>query len=251
MEERQEVLEKSAFDENAQFLVETDPEKLRIFRDLMKAGNMVTAYFAGGSEFLLTTVIHVDPERRLVVFEKGPDAERTRQLIAADRMVGVTTHNSVKVQFISEGIRSCRFEGEEALCVNLPHKLLRLQRRETFRQSIPLSMHIPVRLRLEDGEKLDLQLVDISSGGVCLLDESNRVDLPPTTPIASLSATLLEHGEVETSAEVRNRYHVKLNSGKEVQRIGCQFQSLPPRMNAAIQRFIIAIDRERRRLRSD
>lgn len=251
MEERQEVLEKSAFDENAQYLVETDPEKLRIFRDLMKAGTMVTAYFRGGSDFLLTTVIHVDPERRLVVFEKGPDAERTRQLIEGDRMVGVTTHNSVKVQFISEGIRACRFEGEEALCVTLPQKLLRLQRRETFRQSIPLSMHITARLYLDNGERLDLQLVDISSGGLCLLDESNRVDLPPTTKIPTFTTTLLEHGTVETGIEVRNRYRVKLNSGKEVQRIGCQFDALPARMNAMIQRFIIAIDRERRRLRSD
>ena len=242
-----EVFEKNAFDEYANFLVHSDLEKARIFRDIRKAGTMVTMYFAGGSDFILTTVLCVDLDRRVVAFELGPDPTRNRRLMESGRVTGVTTHNQVKVQFICDSIKSCRYQGEEALCCEFPDRMLRLQRRETYRQTVPKGMRIVCNLRLEDGRLLDLDLVDISSGGLCLADETGRLDLPPTTLIPRCTVVIPEHGTIETTLEVRNRHRVTLLSGKEIQHIGCRFVTLPARMNAVIQRFIVAVDRERRR----
>ena len=244
----QEIYEKTAFDEYADFIIKTDLEKVRIFRDLMKAGTMVTVYFAGGADFILSTVLHADNERGLIVFEFGPDKERNAKLLASGRITGVTMHNHVKVQFICDELQPCQYKGEAAVCCALPKRMLRLQRRDTFRQSVPVGMKITCQLQTDDHQQLELGLVDISAGGVCLADETARLDLPPTTPIPYCRISLGEHGTVEAKLEVRNRYMVTLKTGREVQRIGCQFRGLPAQMNAIVQRFIVSIDRERRRL---
>ncbi len=244
----QERIDQNAFDEFAEFLVETELEKTRIFRDLAKAGTMVTAYFAGGSNFILTTLLHVDTDRGLLVFEPGPDKERTAQLLASGRLTGVTTHNHVKVQFVCESLQRCSYQGEEALCSAFPSRMLRLQRRDTFRQTVPVGMRIKCELHTRTDQLHDLLLVDISSGGICVADETAQIDLQPTTIIPECKILLPEHGTIEARLEVRNRYVVTLKTGREVQRFGCQFVHLPSRMNSVVQRFIISIDRERRRL---
>ena len=246
----QEVLEKNAFEESADFLVNSNLEKSRIFRDLMKTGTMITCYFAGGDDFILSSVIHVDADRELVVFELGKDSARNKRMIESNRITGVTTHNQVKVQFICESLKPCKYQGEEALCCDFPERLLRMQRREAFRQSIPRSLRVKCRLKTERGDSHELELFDISAGGVCLVDNSAELEFEMGEKLPTCIIPIPEQGSIISSVEVRNSYDVRMATGKEVRRIGFGFVNLPPQMNAMIQRFIVSIERERRRLAS-
>ena len=126
--------------------------------------------------------------------------------------------------------------------------MIRLQRREYYRINTPLSMPIKVSIPAEIEGKVDilkLSLVDISCGGIAVLDEKKVLDCTIGKSYERCKLDLPGVGLVEIVLQVRNHQELVLLNGKSNRRIGCQFINLSNSVLSHIQRYIMKLERER------
>ena len=99
---------------------------------------------------------------------------------------------------------------------------------------------------LDDGQEITAALVDISVGGVCLIDIHHALDLKVGTTYDNCYIDLPGHGTVDTGLEVRNVADTKkVIDGKVARRAGCRFLNLSRAAESAIQRYIMSLEMAR------
>lgn len=233
---------------SSKYLVYSKTEILFILRALQRKRSWVSVYFNEDNESLLTSILAVDEQG--VTLDVGSDAQTNRKALASPRLVFVTSHERVKIQFSTTGLADATHEGHPAFRTDLPQSLLRLQRREYYRltatTAAPLRCLIPVRM--EDGSERSLQanVVDISGAGVAVVVPPEGVHLAPGSRFENCRIDLPEAGTVTMTLEVRNMFEITLGSGSRMRRAGCQFLDMPGAMRSLIQRYITTVERERR-----
>ena len=126
--------------------------------------------------------------------------------------------------------------------------MIRLQRREFYRMSTPVSnpvkVTIPVPYELGGGNAV-LPLSDISCGGVCIFDNKFTLGNTIGKNYPNCRIELPEIGIVTTTLQVRNSIDMTLLNNKANRRLGCQFLDMPRASAAAVQRYITRLERER------
>jgi c-di-GMP-binding flagellar brake protein YcgR len=228
----------------AQYLLHSRPEIVQVLRGVMKATELVTAYFDHGAQFFLTSVVGVDPAADALYLDHGTNRETNLRALQAVRLVFVTSQDKVKVQFSTGPLQEVEFHGRPAFRTRLPQALLKLQRREYYRLVTPIRSPLVCVVPTPEGP-LDAMVTDISVGGVGL------TGLPAATSLAvdqrhpGCRIVLPDEGVILTAIEVRSVQDVTLRSGAVVKRAGCRFVDIPASQQAMIQRYIIRIDRER------
>jgi len=138
--------------------------------------------------------------------------------------------------------------GRPALTARLPAEVVRLQRRETFRVACPLSR--PVRCtipytRAGKAEKAELAVLDISQGGVALMNMHPQLTLAPGGVHADCTVSMPDVGVFRTALEVRSAHEVTLKNGQVTMRAGCQFVDPEAGALAMVHKLIMRLERER------
>lgn len=230
------------------FRTESRSEIVRVLRDLRRSGDFVTAYFDGGRAFLLTTVLEVDDKSDRVLLDEGPDADDNARLREAGRALFVANHHGVRVQFRGDQVEGVRLQDGPAFVMPVPKSLVRVQRREFYRLDIPVAHSVRCRFHREDGTPMEIDVLDLSLGGIGVLESEEMQYWEPGTVIHGCRLDLPDHGTVETDIEVRNHMEIERGSGHRIQRAGCRFLHLDAATSARIQRYIHGVELERRRL---
>lgn len=241
-------IELAAADRN-KYLIHSRLEIAAILGTLRNTGSMVRAYFGGGNDFILTSIIEVRPEQDEVVIEFGADAAANQRALQAGKITFVAAHERIKIQFVAETLRQSRFDGRDVFSMEIPATLLRLQRREYFRIATPPTRPLvcviapqraPVRAPAE------VTVVDISCGGISIIDSSDPADIETGVRFRGCRIQLPDLGEVTTDILVKSTYEVTLKNGKKQKHAGCEFIDMPERERAKIQRYINKVERERK-----
>jgi c-di-GMP-binding flagellar brake protein YcgR len=236
-------------DDYGKYLLQSRKEILFILRALQERGALITVYFNQGSDFLLTTLLAVEGEDALV-FDPGSSAEMNRKALAADKLIFITSHDKVKIQFTVSRLEKTRHEGREAFRTAVPETLLRLQRREYYRLTAPVGQPLKclIPLRLADGSRTTVEttVIDISGGGLAVMAPPEGVEFETDHLFEDCRVELPEVGSVMAALRVRSVFEITLRSGTKVKRCGCQFVHLPGPMLTLIQRYILRIERERK-----
>lgn len=230
-------------------LVASHSEVVSILAALQKVGCLVTAYFGGGHNFILTSILAVMPQRDELILDYGSDSGSNLRALKAKRITFVTAHDQIKMQFYTSSLRQLRFDGRDAFSTPIPDALLRLQRREYFRIATPLTRPLkcmvapqPAPLRAP----AEVAIVDISCGGVAIIDSSSLVDNGAGVCLRGCRILLPDVGEVTADILVKSTFEVTLKNGSKHKRAGCEFVGMPERERAKIQRYINKTERERR-----
>ena len=232
--------------DDSRFLVHNRLEIIRILRGLAHRNEMVSAFFNGGKELLLTSILEVNADNNIVLLDFGSNDVLNRHILASDKIIFVTSLDQVKVQFFSPGISETTFEGRSAFRVNLPEQVLQLQRREYYRLTTPIVNPLKCVIPLSDGTTMELPLTDIGAGGVGVL-----VGNPPGKTLKAgetfpgCRINLAGVGVLEATLRVQSTFEVTMKNGSKTLRSGCQFVDLRPAMQSLIQRYIIKLERER------
>ncbi|MFL6709210.1 MAG: flagellar brake protein [Massilia sp.] len=223
-------------------------EVVSLLRAIGEKNQLIRMLVHGESDVCVTSVLHVDPDTNTLILDRSINAEQNQRIVQARRISFETSLDKIRILFASEKVRETTFEGGAALALDLPATMIRLQRREFYRMSTPVSnpvkVTIPVPYELGGGSAV-LTLSDISCGGVCVFDnkfalgntigknyENCRIDLP-------------EIGVVATTLQVRNSIDMTLLNNKANRRLGCQFLDMSRASAAAVQRYITRLERER------
>lgn len=226
------------------FTVYSAVEIAALLERMKAADTSITVYFDRGNAFSLTSLLAVQSPGTLV-FDSVRDE---RRLLAAESLTFVGFIDSIKVQFSTGKAEAVTFEGGEAFRVRLPERLLRLQRRDAFRVRTlagkPAYCLVPYG---PDGRQYEkLQLLDISVGGVAVVTQPQRFQLPQGKRIADCYLDLPGIGSVGVSLQVR---HVEpATDGKGGGTAGCEFFDVGSQARNQIQRYVNQLDLERRKV---
>ncbi|HXC37910.1 MAG TPA: flagellar brake protein [Burkholderiales bacterium] len=221
-------------------------EILGLLRELIERHVLLTIYFNGGSNFIVTNLLRVNPDFEELVFDCGADDATNRALLRASRFTVVSFLNHVKIQFSGHGIEETAFEGTPALRMRLPESLLRFQRREYFRTRVtgkPLLCNLPPAEK--GGKPIATRILDISCGGAALAGWSGDERMKPEEVIRGCHIELPEVGKIETALEVRNISESTTPTGIVQVRVGCKFVSMAGPMMTMIQRYVNKLERSR------
>ena len=182
--------------DDGRFRVDSRVEIVYILRALMKSNALVTAYFNGGREFVVTAVLQVDSEQGLVVLDSGSNRELNERLLHGREVSVVSSQDGVRVQFTTDRVAAVSFEGRLAFRLPLPDTIMKLQRREYYRLATPVVHPLKCEIAGPDGKRFELALADISLGGVCLVGQPASFSFEPGMPLEDCRIDLPEIGAI-------------------------------------------------------
>lgn len=236
-----ELLEPANYGE---YLLHNRSDMLRILRQLLDHGSQITLFFNEGSDLLLSILLAVKDDE--LIFDYGANNETNQRALEAAKLFCVTQLDNVRVQFILRSIKSIMHEGHPAFRAALPDSVLRLQRREYFRLTVPLAHRLTCQIPLQDGHRIEVGVIDISGGGIAMVVPPDKARFEPGMEFPNCCIELPEVGAVTTTIRVLSLFEITLRNGSRVKRGGCQFINLPGSMANLIQRYIVKVERERK-----
>jgi len=233
----------------SRYLIDSRVGVVAILEMLQKSGSQVTAYFGGGNNFVLTSVVAVRPEQDELIVDYGADPVSNKRATQATRINFVAMHERIKMQFYTASLRHVQFMGRDAFSTPLPTALLRLQRREYYRIATPLNMPlkcvIPSQLATNSAP-VELSIVDISCGGIAVVRSSEASAIQPGVRYQGCGIRLPEVGVVPANLLVKSTFESARRGGTKQLHAGCQFIDMSERERAKIQRYINMLERERK-----
>lgn len=147
---------------------------------------------------------------------------------------------------IGDLLRQCRHDGHPAFRIALPQRIVRMQRREFYRISTSVISPLKCKVRLDNGTDAEITLLDLSVGGVALIDQHHAIDLEPGNIFPDCRIDLPGQGTLHTGLQVCNTFEVTLRSGLACKRSGCRFMDISESDRGMVQRYITQLEREQR-----
>lgn len=232
--------------EYGEYLLRNPVEMHQVLRQLLEHGSLITIFFNEGADLILSNLLAIKDDG--LIFDYGASAETNQRALQARKLFCITLLDKVRVQFILHGLTSTTHEDRPAFHAGLPDNVLRLQRREYYRLTMPLTRRLTCQIPLPDGQRIGIDVVDLSGGGLALVAPPVGVSFAPDTEFADCHIELPEVGGITTTIRVLSAFEVTLPNGAHVTRTGCRFVGLPGTTSNLIQRYIIKVERERKAL---
>ncbi|WP_227816932.1 flagellar brake protein [Nitrogeniibacter aestuarii] len=234
-------------DDFARYLMRDATEIEGVLRNLIRKRANVTAYLDGSRDFLMTTIL--DVRGNDVILDAPPNDVQLKKAELAEELICITQVDSVKIQFPLDGVDVTTHEGRPALEANLPDRLLRLQRREYFRLTAPVSHSLTCQIPVpgENGRvnTFEARVLDISGGGVAIVVPPEGVEFKPDTEFVDCQIQLPDAGVVTARLRICNVFRVTNRNGISMLRAGCEFVDLTDKVASVIHKYILNVERER------
>ncbi len=237
------------YEEDERYLLHGDREIGHVLQALLERNAQISAHLAGRNLSYPTALLDYSPEHGTLVIDGSAIPAINRSLETASQVVCVSQLDKIHIQFNLSGLVPQEHDGQTSFLCRQPERLLKLQRREFYRQQVPVAdemtciVHIPV----PDAPPASrtLRVLDISGGGLALETPAGQPGLKAAQELPACQLNLPD-GEILTiDLRVRNVFRQQLPGGKESCRAGCQFVRLPRSTEALIQRYIFRIERLR------
>lgn len=222
---------------------------LAVLRDLYDRQGMVALYYGSGGDSLLTTLVGIRPDQQGLLLDCSGDPAVNQAIVKAGKLIAIGSQRGVRVQFTFDGAQLVEHEAGQAFRVAFPRRMVRIQRREYYRLTLPSAHPIRCRIPLPDHatrKVLDVNLVDISVGGIGIIGYPPDVEFESGTVYRGCRIDLPYIGAINFAMQIRSTFRVTLPGGQPVKRSGCQFVDMPEPTVAQIQRYILQHERERR-----
>ena len=227
------------------FQIDSRREITSILRSLGEKNQLIRMIINGGDEVVMTTILDIDDNK--VIIDCTPDTGLNRRIVEADHIAFETTLDRISILFSVKYAEATSYEDRSALRIELPTSLIRLQRREFYRINTPVTNPVRCSIPLEEAPNgmYIVPLVDISCGGIAILDEKKVLDKTSGHDYKNCKIDLHGVGIVSTTLQVRNSQEMTLLNNKTNRRLGCQFIELPMATLSSVQRYIMKLERER------
>lgn len=221
-------------------------EILSVFNDLIRNRTPVTVYFNQGKDFLLTTLLEARVSH--LVFDVGSDQRTNRLLQGIPEALCVAVLAGVRVQFSVNAPERFSWGDMDAFRSALPAKVMRLQRRETHRVTLPIGKPSMMQVRIpKTSATVEFVLHDMSveGAGITVVGEPAFAlgDHLPVSFAISKTTRVACTGVVRHITPLGER-----RRGEKHHRVGFWFKDMPGHLQAAIQRYLIDIELQQKAL---
>ncbi|MEQ1675028.1 MAG: flagellar regulator YcgR PilZN domain-containing protein [Candidatus Nitrotoga sp.] len=231
-------------EDNEKYRLTSAKEIKFVLRTIAVKGFRVALYYGGADDFILTTVLGVDDTG--VWLEQSSNSSDNQRITESSKLVFVTSHLQIKIQFASNHVHSTVYENCAAFYLPLPDSLYRLQRREYYRLKIPA--HNPLCCVIPDATPHEKQLrefiiMDISCGGVGLICAETDSEITVGETYVNCLIDLPEVGKISGTIVVKNLFLFSMESGHTQKHAGCEFKNLDGAATLLLQRYVMNMQR--------
>lgn len=237
-------------EDQSPFEIHSTREILHYLQAIKNHNELVCLTVAESSDTLLTSILYVSDEDDMTVVLDGAHTTRENERIAASPEVNFSVFlDHIKILFSSDNVRECTYDDRPAFLINRPTKFIRLQRREFYRVSTPVTHPVMCHLPMldSDGKKttLSLPLTDISCGGIALRDDKQllRESIGQVYENCRLE---MQGTVINVNLQVQNSMEIKTSNNIQKRRVGCAFINTQNATLAAVQRYIMKLEAEQR-----
>ncbi len=238
--------------EDNEFRVRTDREIRSILNGIAQDGARAALYYGEGNNFLLTTVLKVNEQG--IWLDVGSIETDNQRVLRSNKIIFISSRHQVKIQFVANRIENVLLENRAAFFLHLPDSLLRIQRREYFRLTAPVSNPLkciipvfpPITLVEPDTHiaRREVTIMDISGGGIALVCEAHDTELQPGAIYEDCRISLPDIGTISVTVKVKNSFEVTLRNGQISKRAGCEFVHLGGEASTLLQRYVVQLQSE-------
>lgn len=246
-----------------EYLIRNESEILLMLRRMRDHRVLLNMFIDGGPQRFVSAVLDAGP--RGIVFDAPPDERLKRYATESGTLTAITQLDGVRVQFDVGTAKSVLYDQLPALHTPLTHAILRLQRRNSYRLSVPLHSPVGCVVRHHPQAAEDAaadapppepviakpRVVDISMEGIALLFREGEIPLSVGVELPDCKISLPDAESTQVRLQVRNLHHTTTAQGGRTVRAGCQMMDVSPRFSQSIQRYIFRIERERRMMETD
>lgn len=228
-----------------EFTITFRREILFYLRQLINEGVQLTVTFNEGRDTLLTMLLDVDEAKDLLIFDWGGSEEINTRFLRSEKNYFVARPQGVRNQFATGQARETTYNKRRAFAVKLPEKYIRLQRREFFRLTLPITQRPTCIMTSPEGKEMKLETVDIGLGGVAL--EVPALDFPVELGMVFPQARIDIKNQGILRVDLKVCYRGEITRGsKQVVRLGCNFVKVTHGQENELQKFITHVQREER-----
>lgn len=201
-----------------------------------------------GVEFS-TVLLGINQTHDLLIFDTAPSDNINILATKGSKLYCATSVNDVPVEFVLNTPCQATLAGKSIFVTQLPDVLVRVQRREFFRVTIPSSMAASCYIRTDE-QRIRVEVTDISIGGLSIVIDGEL-------PLEFELYEVYERCEVQLSLdesfmvnlEVRNHINKKNKKNKKITQIGFAYKNASGAIQSQVQRFIFNIESKRLRTR--
>lgn len=216
-----------------------------ILRDVMERHALLTAYGDNNRDFLVTTLLAIEPASHSLFLDAGTDPAAVAALMASTEVAFNTAPDHIRVVFRTPAPVMAELAGKRVLRAEMPDELLRFQRRAYYR--LPTAMDRPARCSIAaDGQAVDAIVLDISIGGLGVLAGATAAALRQGDIYRGCRLSLPQAGDHAVDLRICTAYEGGMQDGTMTRRFGCQFIDLAATVAADIRRYIVRLEQERR-----
>jgi c-di-GMP-binding flagellar brake protein YcgR len=235
--------------------IEDNPDAFKItfrreivfyLRQLINDGELMNVTFDSGRESMVTVLLDVDEDADTVIFDWGANEGVNNRLLQSPRTFFIANPQGVRNQFSSSRVWQVTYKKRPAFATAIPKTFVRMQRRDFFRLSLPVTQRRPCSFRAgEAAKQWQMSVIDIGLGGVGLECQEAVLPFERGEKIERATIDLGKYGKLDVDMFVRFIGSVS-RGPKEVGRLGCEFVKLGPAQENDLQRFVTQVQREER-----
>ncbi|MGV8958988.1 MAG: flagellar brake protein [Stenotrophomonas sp.] len=228
------------------YLVRNPRHIRQLLQSLIDQRSLINAHPGGGDQTFPTAVLELDPDEDFMLLDGSPLPSVNQAAEQANHLLCFAQLERVLVRFRLEQLERVDSGSRTSFRAAFPDEFCHLQRRELYRLETPVadspSCVLPAR---DGGSAVELRVVDISGGGLALLLPEGQSLLSLQQRYPGCQLKLPESPAIPVTLVVCNMREQLMANGVHMQRIGLRFDELPRGGDAAIQRYIFRIDRQR------
>jgi len=237
---------------DAEHIITRPAEIASILSSLQRHRSPISVSFRGVDQKYLSLVLAVDREAQVFYLDELNPPSGHKRILANEQFSVRGTEQGITVFFTKCKVIEVLDEEDGAVYrVPFPSQLIHNQKRDAFRAHVMLGDNIPVTLlsltRTEPVQPLKASLKDISSTG-CKLEFDSLIE-PPFKDLEVFEEMTINLKAFEKRLTIKvEARHAVYDEHKKRTTCGFRFLDTDQKLQAEIDRFVIFLQREARRV---
>lgn len=229
----------------SRFTIQDGLEIERVLRKQILDKTILTMHAEDEQNFLLTTLVGINPETGYIYLACSPDDHLNRILFSSHHAMITASTSQMRIQFELNRLERAKYGGEIVFKAMKPRTLVYIQRREYYRMAVPISSPVSCYFPLPSGA-FKTVVGDVSVAGIGVIYPPDGEQLVKGEIYRGCRLALPESPNLQVDLEVCAVFKKTLKNGLVTTQAGCQFVKLPAAIDSAVQSYIMKVERERK-----
>lgn len=196
---------------------------------------------ADEEQLFISHILAIDVESEAMILSYSPDKSINNAVMRYPALKLRSNHQGARLAFMAYKPKHVIFKDQPAIQMQFPHSLL-VYHREYARVRIPREAALKCRIRIGDGDLVEMSVADISLDGMGCLQYTGRDHVAVGTVLQDCRIFLTKGNSISADLMVRYTKPVFMKDGSVATRIGVRFVQRPEEIEALINHFTRILD---------